>query len=108
VRKLTILLLALALAPAFACAAPDTVAVMGPMPGPRTEIGQVTTLKKARYCGQIGFVDLGSATDGPSYYFQRKSGKIISVCGGACWFTTAAQREICRTKCPPKEWTCGR
>lgn len=58
---------------------------------------------RAYYCGDIGFVDAGSAVDGPAYYFRRQSGQVITVCGGACM----GDMDRCRRECPPTGWTCG-
>lgn len=63
---------------------------------------------KAEICVDLAYVDCGSAADGPSYYLNRKTGARISTCGGACWGPDSAQAEVCRTLCPPKEWTCTR
>lgn len=63
---------------------------------------------KAVVCVDLAYVDCGSAVDGPSYYLNRKTGARISTCGGACWLPDSAQAEACRTRCPPKEWTCSR
>src|SRR3954452_25195950 len=51
-----------------------------------TEIAQAigSHTPNARYCGPIGFVDLGSAEDGPAYYFRKSDGKIIGRCGAYC------------------------
>jgi hypothetical protein len=90
---------ALALAPAA-----GQRAGVGPVPN----IGQIGGLTKgrgqARYCRGIGFIDLGSAVDGASYYFRRSDGQIIGACGGACW--RQDQRDRCRRECPPAGWTC--
>jgi hypothetical protein len=59
----------------------------------------------ARYCGAIGFVDLGSAEDGPAYYFRKSDGKIIGRCGGICMADPSGH---CKTDCPPAGWTCRR
>jgi hypothetical protein len=60
--------------------------------------------RKSVYCGPLGFVDCGSPTDGPAYYFERESGKITGYCGGYCMM----QGEQCKTSCPPPQWTCKR
>jgi hypothetical protein len=81
------------------------IAFDGPLPGPNTEIGKVAN-GKAKYCGNLGLFDKWALVDGPSYYFEGKTGKIVSRCGGSCWSPTGPQVEVCETKCPPKEWTC--
>jgi len=88
--------------PGVGCAAQPT------LPGPQTEIGQrAKSCGAPRICGKLGFVDCGQAMDRPAYYFVRKTGKIVSVCGGACMRDPTGQ---CRKRCPPPEWTsagCG-
>lgn len=82
--------------------APRT-AVEGPLP---TGGNLPTSLRgryRAFYCGSTGFVDAGSTVDGPSYYFERQSGRVISICGGACM----GDMDRCRRECPPSTWTCG-
>ena len=77
--------------------------VPGDFPLPETEIGKVAKhCSRPRYCGPVGFVDCGSATDGPAYYFDRESGKILGYCGGYCML----QSEKCEKTCPPPQWTC--
>ena len=56
--------------------------------------------KNGGECGNIIEVDCGAEKDGPLYYVDRKSGEIISSCGG--FFVGA----YTRNSCPPKEWTC--
>lgn len=63
--------------------------------------------KPTVYCGNLGMLDCGAAVDGPLYYFDANSLEIISTCGGACFAPDAQQLEVCRTLCPPPEWTCG-
>ena len=43
-----------------------------------------------------------SAADGPAYYFERRSGKVLGYCGGYCMMGG----EKCARTCPPPEWTC--
>lgn len=61
---------------------------------------------KAVVCGNLAYVDCHSAVDGPAYYLNGKTGTRISTCGGACMLPDSAQAVVCRTLCPPKEWTC--
>jgi len=78
----------------------------GPLPGGSTEIGRlVRGPARARYCGDVGFIDLGSAVDGPAYFFRRSDGRVLGRCGGFCW--APEQRPRCARECPPREWTCG-
>ena len=77
----------------------------GPLPGRGTEIGRlVGPTTRAFYCGDTGFVDVGSAVDGPAYYFRRSDGAVIGTCGGACMMD---KDKSCDRDCPPKSWTCG-
>jgi hypothetical protein len=77
--------------------------VPGDLPPGITEIGKVAKrCSPPRYCGPLGFVDCNSPTDGPAYYFERESGKIIGYCGGYCMM----QGEQCEKSCPPPGWTC--
>ena len=54
-------------------------------------------------CGALVGVDCKSELDGPYYYVEGLTGRIVEVCGGACWRGGADGR--CQ-QCPPKEWTC--
>jgi hypothetical protein len=79
--------------------------VPGDLPPDFTEIGKLAkSCSKPRYCGPLGFVDCGSAVDGPAYYFEHQSGKVVGYCGGYCM----VQGEKCARTCPPREWTCQR
>jgi len=73
----------------------------GPLPSRETEIGRVAGGARAYYCGDIGFVDLGAAVDGPAYYFRRRDGVIVGHCGGIRR-PNPGQRQ-----CPPAGWTCS-
>lgn len=87
--------------------APSPRATVGPLPPATTEIGRlVRGPAQARYCGGIGFVDLGAATDGPAYFFARSDGRVLGRCGGYCW--DPDQRARCARECPPPGWRCGR
>ncbi len=57
---------------------------------------------KLRVCGTLGYVDCGSATDGPALYFERASGKVVGRCGGFC----RGDMQRCARDCPPPEWSC--
>jgi hypothetical protein len=79
----------------------------GPLPPGNTEIGRLVSGRaQAHYCGAIGFIDLGSATDGPAYFFRRGDGRVIGRCGGFCRGPEGRQR--CRRECPPPGWRCRR
>jgi hypothetical protein len=92
----------------FVLAAADSVRpTVGPLPPGNTEIGRlVRSRAQARYCGAIGFIDLGAATDGPAYFFRRGDGRVIGRCGGFCRSPEGRQR--CRRECPPAGWRCRR
>jgi hypothetical protein len=77
--------------------------VVGDLPPRWTEVGKLAErCAKPRSCGPIGFVDCGSATDGPAYYYERQTGKVIGYCGGYCMMNS----EKCAKTCPPPAWTC--
>ncbi len=79
-------------------------AVPGPVPQ-RGEIGRLVHGRaQALYCGDIGFVDLGSAVDGPAYYFRRNDGRVVGRCGG--YLRTPEGRRNGARSCPPRSWTC--
>lgn len=81
-------------------------ATVGPLPDRTTEIGRTAgpSCSRPRYCGTIGYVDCGSAVDGPAYFFERRTGKVVSACGGVCMDDLNGH---CATMCPPAGWTCG-
>jgi hypothetical protein len=67
-----------------------------------TQIGKLAkSCAKVRYCGGIGYADCGAELDGPAYYFERRSGRVLAYCGGSC------MSGECRN-CPPRAWSCGR
>lgn len=88
------------------------VAVPGKLPAGDTEIGAVAKRCSApRYCGKVGLVDCGSATDGAAYYFDKDTGKILGRCGGFCMEPVRpgeTPRDDCETSCPPPSWKCSR
>ena len=113
-RQVTLLALALQL---VAC----NVAIPGNLPPEVTEIGKITTVGRLppgntkigtsarrcgipRYCGQVGYVDCGSAKDGPAYYFAKDTGKILGFCGGYCMGDPNGN---CEKTCPPPSWKCS-
>jgi hypothetical protein len=78
--------------------------VAGELPNRNTEIDQAAkSCSKPLYCGAIGYLDCNSRTDGPAYYFSRKTGRIIAACGGYCMDDPTGR---CKTECPPAAWTC--
>jgi len=62
---------------------------------------------KPVFCNNIAEVDCDSAVDGPLYYFERDTGKEISICGGYCMDADPERTAYCQTMCPPKEWICN-
>jgi hypothetical protein len=102
-KKLALVSMALLAAAGGSWAARNNALVEGPLPSRNTEIGKAAQ-GRAYYCGDLGFVDMGSAVDGPAYYFRRHDGVIIGRCGGNCW---ADLNHTCRRECPPAGWTCG-
>jgi hypothetical protein len=83
-------------------------ALRRPVPGPVPQRGEIGGLVHGRaqalYCGNIGFVDLGAAVDGPAYYFSRSDGRVIGRCGG--YLRTPEGRRSGARVCPPRSWTC--
>ena len=59
-----------------------------------------------KFCNELVKVNCNSEADGPLYYLNKTNGNQISICGGACWHPQNEQVEVCKTLCPPKEWTC--
>ena len=60
-----------------------------------------------RTCGNLVGVDCASAVDGPYYYVDKNSEKIVEYCGGVCMGSHGKPNgKYCRN-CPPKSWTCG-
>ncbi len=57
-------------------------------------------------CGDLVKIDCGAAVDGPLHFVKRKTGEEVSLCGGACFHPMGKQVEVCKTLCPPPEWTC--
>jgi len=76
--------------------------VEGRLPSRDTEIGRLAT-GRAYYCGDLGYVDMGSAVDGPAYYFRRRDGVIVGRCGG---FRRPDANHNAQRECPPAGWTC--
>lgn len=63
---------------------------------------------KISKCNNISFASCPTCLDTPSYYFKSETMQIISSCGGACWHPRGDQVRICKTLCPPPEWSCGK
>ncbi|MBI3542480.1 MAG: hypothetical protein HY075_04300, partial [Deltaproteobacteria bacterium] len=55
--------------------------------------------KLIQECHDLVLIDCNSAADGPAYYIDQKTPKILATCGGACM-------RGC-TGCPPKQWDCS-
>ena len=64
-------------------------------------LGKECVLKYS--CDELGLVDCGLAYDGPAYFVNLKTGKVISKCGGYCF---SMEGNCGQKDCPPKEWTC--
>lgn len=56
----------------------------------------------AATCGNLVGVNCQSEVDGPYYYAEKDTGKIVSYCGGYC-----LSPEGCNN-CPPGEWVCNK
>ena len=61
---------------------------------------------EARICGDLSYVDCGSAMDGPSYFYKTDTREIVMRCGGTCMMQAKDIRPGYCSECPPKEWTC--
>jgi hypothetical protein len=59
----------------------------------------------AAECGDLVGVDCGQAADGPYYYAERATGRVVEICGGACMNRDQPDRPWCK-QCPPAGWTC--
>ena len=57
-------------------------------------------------CNNLGLAECPNCIDTPNYYFSLETKQLISSCAGACWHPRDKQRQICKTLCPPPEWTC--
>lgn len=78
--------------------------VPGDPPSPDTEIGKLAkNCSRPRVCGSLAYVDCGSAVDGPAYYYERASGKVVGFCGGYCMADFEGK---CAKTCPPPAWNC--
>jgi hypothetical protein len=64
--------------------------------------------KLVKQCGDLSYIDCGSAYDGPSYFVKTATLETVMRCGGACQRPVSMQKDdqVC-TQCPPKAWTCG-
>ena len=77
----------------------------GRLPGRGTEIDRLASnCQRPMYCGAVGYVDCGSAVDGPAYYFDAASGEVTGYCGGYCMADPGGN---CERTCPPPEWNCS-
>ncbi|WP_375768602.1 hypothetical protein NR798_44140 [Archangium gephyra] len=56
-------------------------------------------------CGALTGVDCGSAVDGPYYYVETDTGRVVETCGGACMGGPRPDEGLC-VECPPRQWTC--
>lgn len=77
--------------------------IPGPLPSRDTEIGRLAS-GRAYYCGDLGYVDMGAAVDGPAYYFRRRDGVVVGRCGGIRRPDPAHENQ---RQCPPAAWTCS-
>ncbi|MFP2909126.1 hypothetical protein ACLESD_29605 [Pyxidicoccus sp. 3LFB2] len=57
-------------------------------------------------CGDLVGINCGFEADGPYYYVEASSGRIVEYCGGACMRGPSPDNPYCRS-CPPVGWTCG-
>lgn len=55
-------------------------------------------------CGDFAYVDCDSETDGPAYYVEKETLRIIMRCGGACDIPSNENKEGYCSECPPQQW----
>ena len=55
-------------------------------------------------CGNIVAINCRAEVDGPFYYVDKSSGKILEYCGGYCEVDDPTGK-YCQN-CPPEEWSC--
>lgn len=54
----------------------------------------------ARECAGMWGIDCDAAVDGPFYYVEAQTLKVVAQCGGYCVGGRC-------TECPPRTWTCA-
>jgi len=69
---------------------------------------QLNEQYKVSKCGKISLAECPMCLDTPNYYFKSENKQLISRCQGACWHPTGDQARICKTLCPPPEWSCAK
>ena len=92
-----LLLLGLPLA-LMAC---EKKAMPGELPGAASEVaklGRALRCSRPLYCDNMGYLDCNTEEDGPGYFFDRSTGKVISACG----FGVGNAKT-----CPPPAWSCS-
>jgi hypothetical protein len=81
--------------------------------GKEEELGRTTVDLSAlpdncrvdKTCGNLVGVDCHSEVDGPYYYVEERTGRVVETCGGACMGGPKPDQGLC-VQCPPQEWTC--
>lgn len=56
-------------------------------------------------CGDLVGVNCRQEVDGPYYYVEASTGRIVETCGGACMLGPRPEEGLC-VECPPRQWTC--
>jgi hypothetical protein len=64
--------------------------------GPNCEIEET--------CGELAYVDCDSEVDGPAYYVEEETLRIIMRCGGACMIPSNEVKPGYCSECPPQQW----
>jgi hypothetical protein len=59
-----------------------------------------TSCRLTRECAGLWGIDCDAAIDGPYYYVEAQTLKVVARCGGYCDGATC-------TNCPPRTWTCA-
>ncbi|MCY1073450.1 hypothetical protein [Archangium lansingense] len=56
-------------------------------------------------CGGLVRLNCRVEVDGPYFYVEMLTGRVVASCGDAC-FSVEPRPEEGRCACPPKAWTC--
>jgi len=58
-------------------------------------------------CEDIALINCQSEVDGPLFYVNFTTNKLIQCCGGCCDTDEVNKNGTTCMQCPPKEWTCS-
>ena len=68
------------------------------------EIKEAPNCEITAYCNNIVAINCMAEVDGPLFYVEKTSGKILERCGGYC--LNPLKTGYCNN-CPPENWTCS-